>query len=67
MGTLINFDSAINLLGENFVFELSAIFTEALGPNLRNNIAHGLLDDDSSNSEACVYACWLTLKTIVEH
>lgn len=64
MGTLLNFDSATDLLGENLVFELKAIFTEALGPNLRNNIAHGLLDDDSSNSEACVYAWWLVLKII---
>ncbi|EMW8916552.1 MULTISPECIES: DUF4209 domain-containing protein [Enterobacter cloacae complex] len=67
MGTLLNFDSATDLFGENLCFELKAIFTDALGPNLRNNIAHGLLDDDSSNSEACVYAWWLTLKTIIEH
>ncbi|EDT6762408.1 DUF4209 domain-containing protein [Salmonella enterica subsp. enterica] len=64
MGTLLNFNSATDLLGENLVFELRAIFTEAIGPNLRNNIAHGLLDDDSSNSEACVYAWWLVLKII---
>lgn len=64
MGTLLNFDSATDLLGDNLVFELKAIFTEALGYNLRNNIAHGLLDDDSSNSEACVYAWWLVLKII---
>ncbi|ECF5955297.1 DUF4209 domain-containing protein [Salmonella enterica subsp. salamae] len=66
MGTLLNFDSATDLLGENLVFELKAIFTDALGPNLRNNIAHGLLDDDSSNSEACVYAWWLVLKMIMQ-
>ena len=66
MGTLLNSDSATDLLGESFVFELKAIFTEALGPNLRNNIAHGLLDDDSSNSEACVYAWWLVLKMIIQ-
>ncbi|MGO0119376.1 DUF4209 domain-containing protein [Citrobacter freundii] len=64
MGTLLNFDSTTGLLGENLVFELKAIFTEALGPNLRNNIAHGLLDDNNSNSEACVYAWWLVLKII---
>ncbi|EQA0897798.1 DUF4209 domain-containing protein [Escherichia coli] len=66
MGTLLNFDSATDLFGENLCFELKAIFTEALGPNLRNNIAHGLLDDDSSNSEACVYAWWLVLKMIMQ-
>ncbi|EGW2266367.1 TPA: DUF4209 domain-containing protein [Salmonella enterica subsp. houtenae] len=67
MGTLLNFDSATDLLGENLVFELKAIFTEALGYNLRNNIAHGLLDDDSSNSEACVYAWWALLKLIIRN
>lgn len=67
MGTLLNFDSATDLLGENLVFELRAIFTEALGPNLRNNIAHGLLDDDSSNSESCVYAWWTLLKLIIRN
>lgn len=66
MGTLLNFDSATDLLDENLVFELKAIFTEALGPNLRNNVAHGLLDDDSSNSEPCVYAWWLVLKIIMQ-
>lgn len=66
MGTLLNFYSATDLLGENLVFELKAIFTEALGPNLRNNIAHGLLDDDSSNSEVCVYAWWIVLKMIMQ-
>ncbi|PNU29672.1 hypothetical protein C2M05_23960 [Serratia marcescens] len=66
MGTLLNFDSATDLFGENLCFELKAIFTEALGPNLRNNIAHGLVDDDNSNSEACVYAWWLVLKVIAQ-
>ncbi|EDT6510506.1 TPA: DUF4209 domain-containing protein [Salmonella enterica subsp. houtenae serovar 43:z4,z32:-] len=67
MGTLLDFDSATDLLGENLVFELKAIFTETLGYNLRNNIAHGLLDDDSSNSEACVYAWWALLKLIIRN
>ncbi|MGD31774.1 DUF4209 domain-containing protein, partial [Salmonella enterica] len=67
MGTLLNFNSATDLLGENLIFELKAIFTEALGSNLRNNIAHGLLDDDSSNSDACVYAWWSVLKLVIRN
>ena len=35
-----------------------------MGPNLRNNIAHGLLNDQEANSVDAVYAWWLGLQLV---
>jgi hypothetical protein len=53
------------ILGEDLLFELKAVFTESIGPNLRNEVAHGLLDDQSSKAEASVYAWWMVLRLVV--
>jgi hypothetical protein len=45
-------------------FELRALLCDPLGPNLRNEIAHGLLDDDHIESMFSVYAWWLVLKLV---
>ena len=42
--------SARNILGDDLWFELQAVFTDSLSANLRNEVGHGLLDDDTSNS-----------------
>jgi hypothetical protein len=56
-------DSIINqAFDANFAFEIKALFCEKAGPNLRNNVAHGLLSDDSAESDFVVYAWWLALK-----
>jgi hypothetical protein len=50
------------ILGEDLAFEFRALFCDPLGPNLRNEVAHGLLDDGSSQSIHSVYAWWLALR-----
>ncbi len=50
------------LFGEDIAFELRALFCEQVGGNLRNEVAHGLLDDVASTSDYCVYAWWFALK-----
>jgi|GEM_PF-4553566 len=53
------------ILGGNLVFEYKAIFVDRSGVNLRNEVAHGLLNDDSALSWGPIYAWWYLLKVIV--
>jgi len=48
--------------GKNIAAEIRMLLCEGAGPNLRNNVAHGLLDDHSSHSPGAVYAWWFFLK-----
>lgn len=50
--------------GKNIAAEIRMLFCEGAGPNLRNNVAHGLLDDHSSHSPKAVYAWWFFLKIV---
>ena len=56
---------AEQIFGKDLTFEIKSIFTEALGYNLRNNVAHGLLNDDESTSIASIYAWWMILRLII--
>ena len=62
LSSLIDIPETKSIFGENLTYELKALFCDQLGPNLRNNVAHGLLDDLHSNSVDSVYAWWLALK-----
>lgn len=65
LSTLLRHECAEDLLGEDLLFELKAVFTESIGTNLRNGVAHGLLNDQSSGSHASVYAWWMVLRLVV--
>lgn len=65
LSTLLKHERAKNILGEDLLFELKAVFTESIGANLRNGVAHGLLDDQSSSANASVYAWWMILRLVV--
>jgi hypothetical protein len=65
LGTLLTIPEAKTFLGENLLLEFKALFTDPLGPNLRNEVAHGLLTDATVQSAAAIYAWWLTLKLVV--
>ena len=52
------------IFGENVSFDIQALFCEPVGPNLRNKIAHGLLDNESCHSVAAIYAWWYALKLV---
>ena len=62
MSALVVLPETEEIFGETLTFELTALFCDALGPNLRNEVAHGLLDDQTSRSPSVVYAWWLGLK-----
>lgn len=59
LGTLIEMPEVENILGPNLTFEIKALFCSPFGPNLRNEVAHGLLSLDNCRSVYSVYAWWL--------
>ena len=52
------------IFGENLSFEIKALFCDPSGANLRNNLAHGLLDDQACQSVYAIYAWWFGLKLV---
>jgi hypothetical protein len=64
MSTLMDHPNAEIVFGRNMSFELRALFCDASGPNLRNELAHGLLSEDNCNSVAALYAWWFALKLV---
>ena len=64
MSALMERPQAKDFLGPDLYFELNTLFCDPMGPNLRNEIAHGLLDDDAILSVYSIYAWWLALKLV---
>jgi hypothetical protein len=62
MSTLVGLPEAEQVFGKDLVFEFESLFCNAFGPNLRNELAHGLLDEDGCNSPFAIYAWWLALR-----
>ena len=67
LSCLVNLDGAREILGDDLWFELQAVFTDSLSANLRNEVGHGLLDDETSNSLYSVYAWWMVLRLVIHN
>ncbi|MEP4990437.1 MAG: DUF4209 domain-containing protein, partial [Paracoccaceae bacterium] len=65
LSTLMDSQEAVQVFGEDLSFEIRSVFTEVLGANLRNEIAHGLLDDNASSSLPAIYAWWMILRLVL--
>ena len=65
LSSLVNLDGAREILGDDLWFELQAVFTDSLSTNFRNEVGHGLLDDETSNSLYSVYAWWMVLRLVI--
>ena len=64
LSTLIDLPETSVIFGDDLTYEIKALFCDQVGPNLRNNVAHGLLDDRECYSIDSVYAWWLGLKLV---
>jgi hypothetical protein len=64
LSTLMDIPETTQIFGEDLAFEIKALFCDAFGPNLRNEIAHGLLDDANCQSMEAIYAWWFGLKLV---
>jgi hypothetical protein len=62
LGALLDTEQASAYLGPNLSFELRALLLEQVGPNLRNELAHGLVTDGVLWGAPSVYAWWLCLR-----
>jgi len=65
LSTLMDLPDSVSIFGQDLVFEIKSVFTDALAFNLRNEVAHGLLDDNSSSSISAIYAWWMILRLVV--
>ena len=64
LSTLVEKPEFETIFGEDIAFEIRALLCEATGANLRNNVAHGLLDEYEMKSYASIYFWWFCFKLI---
>ncbi|MDR2127611.1 MAG: DUF4209 domain-containing protein [Burkholderiaceae bacterium] len=64
LSTLMDKPEVEKIFGPDLAFEIKALFCDAFGPNLRNELAHGLLADNEFQLP-CIYAWWLGLRLVV--
>ena len=64
LSTLMGMPETVKIFGDDISYEIKALFCDQLGPNLRNNIAHGLLNDQQCYTIDAIYAWWLGLKLV---
>ena len=67
LSSLMDLPQTEEIFGEDLSFEIRALFCDPFGPNLWNNLAHGLLDDRACYSPATIYAWWFGLKLVFIH
>jgi hypothetical protein len=65
LSALVDLPEMERVFGENVAFEFKALFCDPFGPNLRNELAHGLLDQDASQSLFAFYAWWFALRLVL--
>ncbi|MEH1058401.1 DUF4209 domain-containing protein [Micromonospora sp. CPCC 206171] len=66
LSALLRMPEANDFLGPGLALELRALLCEQQGPNLRNNLAHGLATDAEAWSHSSVYAWWLCLRIVAQ-
>lgn len=64
LSALMENECVVDIFGEDVAFELRALLCGPIGPNLRNEVAHGLVGDAVFSSGVSVYLWWLTLKLV---
>ena len=59
---LLDHDKTREVLGETNVFHLKCLLDERVGFNLRNRVAHGLLNDGEAHASQLLYLWWFSLR-----
>ncbi len=65
LGWLLTCDDAAKVFGEDLVFDMRGLLIERWGSNLRNMMAHGLIEVDQMVGSASAYFWWLTWHLVV--
>lgn len=58
----INYPQINSIFDEDTLFDLQGLLIERSGSNLRNRMAHGLINDGEFNSPIMSYLWWVTLR-----
>lgn len=66
LSTLLDRPEAKKIFVEDLLFEIKTLMASPLGPNLRNVIAHGLMDEDAAESPHAVYLWWRMLRMMLD-
>lgn len=53
------------VLGEDVVFTLRALLVDRFGPNIRNRMAHGLMEHHEFFSHEAVFAWWMVMRILM--
>ena len=64
LNSLMDLPQAKEIFDADIGFEIKALFCDPCGPNLRNELAHGLLDDVKCQQGNAIYAWWFGLKLV---
>jgi len=64
LSSLVELPAMKTVFGVDLTFEIQAAFCEQSGPNMRNDVAHGLLDDGAAQSAESLYAWWLIFRMV---
>ncbi len=62
LGALLDMDDAERVFGRDLIFDLRGLLVERFGSNLRNELAHGLLDVDDFKGPDAEYLWWCALR-----
>lgn len=62
LSALLEREKAKSVFGEDLLFEMKGLLTDQIGPNLRNELAHGLASVNDCLSFNAVYVWWLMLR-----
>lgn len=66
LGSLFKEPKVQDVFDVDFIFEFEVLLTDSRGPNLRNEVAHGLLSDDSACRYPSIYLWWRVLKLVID-
>jgi hypothetical protein len=64
LSALMQRDIANDIFTRDLAFEIRALFCGPTGPNIRNDVAHGLMSDQSTASATAIYVWWFSLRLI---
>ena len=65
LGSMLYRCEVKSVFGEDVTFDLQGLLVERFGSNLRNEVAHGLMDREAFFSTDAIYLWWLTLHLLV--
>lgn len=65
LNALLDMPETSRIFGAGMVMEMKAMLVVQGGPNLRNDIAHGLLTNDAAWSYSALYMWWFCLRLVM--